>query len=147
MKIAVAGIGYVGLSNAILLAQHNEVVAYDIMPARVDAVNARMSPLIDAEIEDYLANKTLNLRATSDSADAFRDADYVIVSTPTNYDPVSNFFNTSSIDAVIETVIKINPNAVIIIKSTIPVGFTSEARRRHGTDLFTGIPARRPGPL
>ena len=134
MKIAVAGIGYVGLSNAILLAQHNEVVAYDIMPARVDAVNARMSPLIDAEIEDYLANKTLNLRATSDSADAFRDADYVIVSTPTNYDPVSNFFNTSSIDAVIETVIKINPNAVIIIKSTIPVGFTSEARRRHGTE-------------
>ena len=134
MKIAVAGIGYVGLSNAILLAQHNEVVAYDIMPARVDAVNARMSPLIDAEIEDYLANKTLNLRATSDSADAFQGADYVIVSTPTNYDPVSNFFNTSSIDAVIETVIKINPNAVIIIKSTIPVGFTSEARRRHGTE-------------
>lgn len=134
LKIAVIGIGYVGLSNAVLLAQHNQVVALDVNADRVAQVNARQSPLIDAEIEHYLANKPLNLRATTDPIEACETADFVIVATPTNYDPSANFFDTSSVEQVIDTVRGINSSAVIIIKSTIPVGFTAELSARLGTD-------------
>jgi UDPglucose 6-dehydrogenase len=124
MKIAVAGIGYVGLSNAVLLAQHHTVVAVDISEARVAAVNARRSPIVDAELEDYLANRPLDLTATTDAQAAYGDADYVIVATPTNYDPETNAFDTSSVEQVIRAVSAANPGAVIIVKSTVPVGFT-----------------------
>ena len=124
MKIAVAGIGYVGLSNAVLLAQHNTVVAVDISEARVAAVNARRSPIVDAELEDYLANRPLGLTATTDAQAAYAGADYVIVATPTNYDPETNAFDTSSVEQVIRAVSAANPDAVIIVKSTVPVGFT-----------------------
>lgn len=124
MKIGVAGIGYVGLSNAVLLSQKNEVVAYDISKDRVDAINNKVSPIIDAEIEDYLKNKVLNLRATLDPKEAFSGADFIIISTPTNYDPQTNYFNTTAIEAVIKDVMAINPDAVMVIKSTIPVGYT-----------------------
>lgn len=134
LKIAVVGIGYVGLSNAVLLAQHNQVVALDVNADRVAQVNARRSPLIDQEIEHYLANKPLNLRATTDPIEAYERADFVIVATPTNYDPAANFFDTSSVEKVIDTVREINSSAVIIIKSTIPVGFTAELSARLGTD-------------
>lgn len=133
-KIAVAGIGYVGLSNAVLLAQHNEVVAIDLSQERVDAVNNRISPLIDAEIEDFLKNKNLNLRATMNPQEAYEKADFVIISTPTNYDPVSNYFNTKSIEAVIADANRINPNTTIVIKSTIPVGYVKDVRARMGFD-------------
>lgn len=122
--IAVAGIGYVGLSNAVLLAQHNKVVAVDISQDRVEMINRRESPLVDPELETYLAEKPLNLNATTDGDAAYRDADFVIVATPTNYDPELNFFDTSSVEAVIRQVISVNPKATIIIKSTIPVGYT-----------------------
>ena len=132
MKIAVAGIGYVGLSNAVLLAQHNEVVALDLSAERVALVNARKSPIVDREIEDYLAHHTLNLRATTSPEEAYTGVDFVIVSTPTNYDPVTNHFDTRSVEAVIQDVNRIAPAATIVIKSTIPVGYTAEINARFG---------------
>ncbi|EKT0593527.1 nucleotide sugar dehydrogenase [Morganella morganii] len=131
MKIAVVGTGYVGLSNAILLAQHNEVIAIDIDEERIKLVNNRKSPIIDAEIEHYLSNINLNLRATSDAIEAYSNAAYVIIATPTDYDPKTNYFNTKSVESVIHSVNQINPNTTIIIKSTIPVGFTKIFQEKH----------------
>lgn len=133
MKIAVAGIGYVGMSNAVLLAQHNTVVAVDVSAERVALVNARQSPIIDAELEEFLAHKDLDLTATTDAASAFTDADFVIVATPTNYDAQSNYFDTSSVEAVVEAVMAVNSTAAIVIKSTIPVGFIDDIRARTGS--------------
>lgn len=134
MKFVVAGIGYVGLSNAVLLAQNNPVVAVDISEQRVADVNARKSPIVDAELEEYLANKDLDLTATTDLSGVAADADFVIVATPTNYDPVNNYFDTSSVEAVIKTVLAVNTKAAIIIKSTIPVGYTERLSAELGTD-------------
>lgn len=134
MKIAVAGLGYVGLSNAVLLAQHNEVTAVDVSAARVDLVNARKSPIVDAEIEDFLAHKPLSLTATTDAASAYKDAEFVIVATPTNYDTKTNHFDTSSVESVIELVTSVNKTATIVVKSTIPVGFIEDVRRRMHTE-------------
>lgn len=134
MKITVAGTGYVGLSNAILLAQHNEVIALDIIQEKVDMINEKKSPIVDTEIEEYLATKELNLVATTDVFTAYKDADYVIISTPTNYDPELNYFNTRSVEAVIANVLSINPEAVMVIKSTVPVGYTQKVRAMFETD-------------
>ncbi|MGX4668322.1 nucleotide sugar dehydrogenase [Cerasibacillus sp. JNUCC 74] len=134
MKIAVAGTGYVGLSNAVLLAQHNEVVALDIMQKKVDMINSKQSPIVDTEIDNFLKNKELKLRATTDMEEAYKDADYVVISTPTNYDPDKNYFDTSTVEAVIRNVLDTNPNAVMIIKSTVPVGYTKEISIRFATD-------------
>lgn len=130
-KIAVAGTGYVGLSNAILLAQNNQVYAVDIVPEKVELINNKKSPIVDKEIEEYLATKELNLTATVSAEEAYKDADFVIISTPTNYDPQKNYFDTSSVEAVIELVKDINPNAVMVIKSTIPVGYTTSIREKY----------------
>lgn len=134
MKITIAGTGYVGLSNAILLAQHNEVIALDIIKEKVDMINNKQSPIADPEIEEYLATKDLNLTATTDNFEAFIEADYVIISTPTNYDPEKNYFNTRTVEAVIANVLSINPDAVMIIKSTVPVGYTESIKEKFDTE-------------
>ena len=134
MKITVAGAGYVGLSNAVLLAQHNEVITLDIIQEKVDMINNRISPIIDKEIEEYLTTKDLNLKATTDNYKAYKDAEYVIISTPTNYDPDKNYFNTRSVEAVIANVLSINPEAVMVIKSTVPVGYTDNVKEMFDTD-------------
>ncbi|MCQ2538785.1 MAG: nucleotide sugar dehydrogenase [Lachnospiraceae bacterium] len=134
MKIAVAGTGYVGLSIATLLAQHNEVYAVDVIPEKVEKLNNKISPIQDKEIEEYLATKELNLTATLDGDSVYKDADLVVISTPTNYDPKKNYFDTSSVESVIQQVINVNPDAVMIVKSTVPVGFTEEVRAKYNCD-------------
>ncbi len=133
MRITVAGTGYVGLSNAVLLAQHNEVTAYDILPEKVKMINNRKSPIADKELEEYLAGKDLCLRATTDPEEAFPGADFIIISTPTNYDPVKNYFDTSSVEQVIGLALQLAPDAVMVIKSTVPVGYTKSVRERYRT--------------
>jgi len=140
MKITVAGIGYVGLSNAVLLSQNNEVIAYDIDSTRVDLINNKKAPISDKEAELYLATKNLNLKATTNSVDAFKDANFVIISTPTNYDTELNHFDTSSVELTIEKVLEINPKACIVIKSTIPVGFTEKMREKHNNNRIIFSP-------
>jgi UDPglucose 6-dehydrogenase len=134
MKIAVAGTGYVGLSIATLLAQHNEVIAVDVIPEKVDLINNRKSPIQDDYIEQYLAEKPLNLVATLDGAEAYRHAQFVVIAAPTNYDPVKNYFDTRHVEEVIELVLSVNPDAIMVIKSTIPVGYTESVRKKYNTD-------------
>lgn len=140
MKIAVAGSGYVGLSNGVLLAQHNEVTLVDVNQWKVDIVNNKKSPIVDKEIEDFLATKNLNLHATLDTKEAYQDAELVVVATPTDYDPKTNYFNTSAVEAVIESVREVNKDSVIIIKSTIPVGYTKTIREKYNDDKILFSP-------
>ena len=133
-KIAVAGMGYVGLSNAVLLAQHNEVIAYDIVREKVDLVNQGDCPIVDKELQEYLKSKKINLKATCDEKEAYQNAEFVIIATPTNYDSKKNYFDTSSVETIIEQVLKINPNAIMVIKSTVPVGYTKQIRERYSTN-------------
>lgn len=134
MKIAIAGAGYVGLANAVLLAQHHEVIALDIIQEKVDMLNNKQSPIVDKDIEEFLATKELSLKATTDPQEAFKDVEFVIISTPTNYDPEQNYFDTSSVETVIDNVLTINPKATMVIKSTIPVGYTEQVSERFNTE-------------
>jgi len=140
MKIAVAGVGYVGLSNAVLLAQYNEVTAVDILKEKIDMINNKKSPIVDSEIEYYLMNKNLNLKATTDVNEAYKDVEYVIIATTTNYDPEKNYFDTSCVESVISDVLSINPDAVMIIRSTIPIGYTKSVKEKFKTNNIVFLP-------